>query len=105
MRLLAVTAAAILTAAPAPAPRSDPAGDMPLYVPREMGPPLAHCPETAATLARRDGERLQPRVPGKLPGADQYAAVYRRIDGCEAPVVVRYDIGGRSPASALREGR
>jgi hypothetical protein len=78
---------------------------MPLYVPRTMGPPRSDCPDTAATLARREGGRLQPRRLRDLPGADQYAAVYRRIDDCEAPIVVRYDVGGPSPASALREGR
>lgn len=105
MRLLAIAAAAVLTAAPAPPPEADPAGDMPLYVPRDWGPPKADCPDTAATLARREGGRLEPRALGDLPGADHYAAVYRRIDGCEAPVVVSYGIGGRSPAQYLQERR
>jgi hypothetical protein len=102
MRLLAITAAAVLTAAPAPVPDAEPAGDMPVVVPG--GPTRSDCPETAATLARREGARLRPRVLGELPGADRYAAVYRRIDGCEVPLVTAYDIGGPSPASAL-DGR
>ena len=103
MRLLAIAAAAVLTAGPAPAPEDSPAGQMPVVVPG--GPVRSDCPETAATLARREGGRLHPKLLGELPGADRYAAVYRRIDVCEAPLVTAYDIGGRSPARYLEERR
>ncbi|MFC7536142.1 hypothetical protein ACFQPG_02020 [Sphingomonas sp. GCM10030256] len=103
--LILLSGAAPSTPAPsAPPPqRAEPARAMPAITPG--GPQRADCPETAATLARREGGRLQPRTLGEMPGADHYAAVYRRIGGCEVPLVVSYNVGGRSPAAALREQR
>ncbi len=58
-------------------------------------PPHAHC-------ARNDGVKqvATPRTeaPGfhrldRLPPAAEYLAVYRRVDRCPAPVIVRFDIG------------
>jgi hypothetical protein len=31
----------------------------------------------------------------ELPPADAYSAVYRTVNGCESPIVVKYGIGGR----------
>ena len=106
MRLLALAAICLLGAAPAPAPVNqgvERAGEMPIIVPAEPG--RADCPATAAALARQRGDKPEAQRLGDLPGADAYAAVLRQVDGCEAPLVVSYDIGGRSPATALREGR
>ena len=111
MRLLALSAFLLLlpgaapSAPPAPAKPSGAvaAGTTPVIDPG--GPARSDCPDTAATLAMREGGRLGPRSLGELPGADGYAAVYRRIDGCEAQVVIGYGIGGRSPADAVRQRR
>ena len=112
MRLLVLPALLLLPGAapsapapsiPAPPIRAEPAGDMPVIIPG--GPRRSDCPETAMSLARKQGERLAPSPLGDLPGADVYASVLRVVDGCEAPVVIRYDLGGRSPASALAERR
>ena len=50
--------------------------------------------------AARRGGKLGPSLLSQLPAADMYNAVYRRIGGCEAPIIVRYDVGG-----ATRNGR
>ena len=63
--------------------------------PAKFEPPKADCPSTMAvhhTVER--GKAVKPRKLGELPPANQYAAVYRRIGGCEAPLVVRYKVGG-----------
>jgi hypothetical protein len=55
----------------------------------------AECPRTTAHIAvDRDG-KLQPRKLNELPPANAYKAVYRRVGGCEVPVVVRYGVGRR----------
>jgi hypothetical protein len=58
-------------------------------------PTAEHCPRTAHYYAYRDGKPLQPRKLTELPPANAYSAVYRRIAGCEVPVVVRYGVGRR----------
>ena len=54
--------------------------------------PAAHCPRTRSYLADQDGlYRGPPLVPRKLtelPPATTYMAVYRRVDGCEAPMTM-----------------
>ena len=55
--------------------------------------PAPNCPRPTGYHAVRQGERLQPRKLNQLPDANAYAAVYRRIRGCEVPVVVRYGVG------------
>jgi hypothetical protein len=40
------------------------------------------------SLARRLGERAEPRKLGDLPPAQPFAAVDRRIDGCAAPMLM-----------------
>ena len=53
------------------------------------------CPRTTSVYAWRRGEPLQPRKLTELPPANAYSAVYRRIGGCEVPVVVKYGVNSR----------
>ena len=53
------------------------------------------CPRTTAQLAVQRDKKLVPRHLDELPPANLYKAVYRRVGGCEEPVIVRYDIGRR----------
>jgi hypothetical protein len=55
----------------------------------------AQCPRTTAQLAVQRDKKLVPRHLSELPPANLYKAVYRRVGGCEEPVIVRYDIGRR----------
>jgi hypothetical protein len=41
------------------------------------------------------GKPLTPRRLNELPDGNLYLTVYRRIDGCEVPIVVRYGVSGR----------
>lgn len=64
-----------------------------------LAAPAAHCPRTTSHHAfdrgKLDrGKSVKPRKLGELPPANQYAAVYRLVRGCEVPLVVRYNIGG-----------
>jgi len=60
---------------------------------------LGLCPQTAAQMAadrvRKSGGRDLFHKLTELPPADGYVAVYRRVNGCEAPIVVKYGIGRR----------
>jgi len=55
----------------------------------------AECPRTSAHIAVERGKGPPMRKLNELPPANAYKAVYRRINGCEVPVVVRYDVGRR----------
>jgi len=61
--------------------------------PAKFEPPKAGCPRIAAFHTLDRGKAVKPRKLGELPPANQYAAVYRRINGCEVPLVVRYKVG------------
>ncbi len=65
---------------------------MPLINP---SPEAANCPPISRYHAARRGARPDAKTLAELPGADHYKAAYRRIDGCEAPIVVSYGVGGR----------
>ena len=58
------------------------------------GPASAICPPTSRYEAARRGGKLPPSLLTELPGADMYNAVYRKVGGCEVPMIVRYDVGG-----------
>jgi hypothetical protein len=100
MRLLLLSLAAILPAgsAAAPAPQTDivhppfAAGEMPVIDPSPDA--KGDCPPISRYHAMRRGGPLAPRNLTELPAADHYKAVYRRIDGCEAPIIVGFDVGG-----------
>ncbi|MFL6775381.1 MAG: hypothetical protein ACJ8EH_12720 [Sphingomicrobium sp.] len=57
-----------------------------------LGPPAANCPNTTSYLADKSslyrGEPLAPRKLTELPSAAGYMAVYRVINGCEAPLTM-----------------
>ena len=53
----------------------------------------------AADRARKaDGSALFHKLT-ELPPGNAYVAVYRQIDGCEAPIVIRYDVRGSKGAA------
>ena len=78
MLLLAVT----LFAASAIA---EPARDMPVINPAPEG---AFCPETPMSLARKMGKTPRAIPLNKLPPAQAFMAVDRRIAGCPAPLTM-----------------
>jgi hypothetical protein len=60
---------------------------------------LGLCRKTAAQLAADRGRKagggdLFHKL-AKLPPANGYVAVYRQVNGCEEPIVVKYGIGSR----------
>ena len=70
-----------------------PTGAMPVVDPNAFQP--ATCPATSRDLASRRGKaRAEPKKLNRLPPADAYFAVYRRIGGCEAPMLIKYGVGG-----------
>src|SRR4051812_23729337 len=87
-----ILAAALSMTAPALAAGNFPTGDMPLLNPN-AGAPSTRPPTSRYEAARRGG-KLPKSLLNELPAADLYKAVYRRIGGCEVPIIVRYDIGG-----------
>jgi len=79
-------AAAALAAAPQPsAPQLQPKSPI--------------CPRTTSYLTGEGslyrGTPLAPRRLTELPDANHYLTAYRRIDGCEVPIVVKYGVSGR----------
>lgn len=50
------------------------------------------CPPISQFHARQEGGKLGLQKLGDLPPADTYAAAYRRIEGCEVPIVLRYGV-------------
>ena len=83
----------LILAAAAAASVPTPTRNMPVVNPN--GAASSICPATSRYEAARRGGKLPPSLLNQLPTADAYSAVYRRIGGCEAPVIVRYNVGGR----------
>ena len=74
-------------------PQPKTAGEMPVVHPdAAIG---KTCPATSRYEAARRGGQLKLQLLNQLPAADMYKAVYRRIDGCNAPIIARSGIGGR----------
>jgi hypothetical protein len=73
---------------------AQPARDTPVVDPLPQG---LLCPETPMSLARKMGKRAPKAIPlTKLPPAQTFMAVDRRIDGCPAPLTMtRYRSTGR----------
>ena len=73
---------------------AEPARDMPVVNPL---PERASCPETPMSLARKLGKRPPQAIPlSKLPPAQTFMAVDRRIGGCPAPMtMIEYRGGAR----------
>jgi hypothetical protein len=85
-------ASALIAAVPA-STSAQPVGDMPILNPREGEP--ASCPVTSRYEASGRNKKPKAQKLPELPDADVYAAVYRHIGRCEAPVIVRFGISGR----------
>lgn len=65
---------------------AQPARDMPVINP---APERALCPETPMSVARKMGKRPPRAIPlTKLPPAQTFMAVDRRIDSCPAPLTM-----------------
>jgi hypothetical protein len=65
---------------------SQPAADMPVINP---APQRALCPETPMSVARKMGKKPPQAIPlTKLPPAQTFMAVDRRIDNCPAPLTM-----------------
>lgn len=93
MRLLSLAAAALVALPAASAAAPFPARDTPVFDPNSEQ--SANCPATSRYHANRRGQALRSQKLNELPMADAYKAAYRRIGGCEVPIIVRYGIGGR----------
>jgi hypothetical protein len=91
MRLL-ILIAALSVAAPASAVESYRTGNMPVQNPNASAP--STCPPTSRYEAARRGGKLPKSLLNELPAADLYLSVYRKIGGCEVPIIVRYNVGG-----------
>jgi hypothetical protein len=73
-----------------------PVDDMLAYKPGKPSTAQA-CPPTAAQMAADRVRTSNGQIFHKLtelPPADAYSAVYRVVDGCEAPIVIRYGVTG-----------
>ena len=70
-----------------------PISDMPVVNPRENQP--ATCPATSRYEASRRSKKPGAHKLNELPAADLYKTVYRRIGGCEVPIIVRFGVGDR----------
>jgi hypothetical protein len=64
---------------------AQPARDMPIMNPT---PQASFCPETPMSLARKMGKRPRAIPLNKLPPAQAFMAVDRRIAGCPAPLTM-----------------
>jgi hypothetical protein len=53
------------------------------------------CPATSWYEAARRGGKLKRQRLNELPAASAYKAVFRHIDKCLAPIIVRYGVGER----------
>ncbi len=90
MLLLLLAATAQASAPPfVPPARID---GMPVVDPVRNG---ARCPPISRYEAARRGGKLTPNLLKQLPMADVYKAVYRRVGGCVAPIIVKYGVGRR----------
>ena len=90
MRLLLLAAAALIAAPSAAAE--------PVKAPPPS--PKANCPRTTSHYASKDlmyrGDRIAPKKLTELPPGIGFMAVYRTVNGCEAPMtMVEYRAGRR----------
>jgi len=72
---------------------AEPIGDMPILNPKaDQG---ASCPATSRYEASGRSRKPKAQKLNELPDADAYRTVYRRIGGCEVPMIVKYGVSGR----------
>ena len=88
MRLLSLAILCVIAA---------PAAAEPVKAPK--APEAANCPRTTSHYARDGsayrGDRVAPKKLTELPPAIGYMAVYRKVNGCEAPMTMVEYRGGR----------
>jgi hypothetical protein len=89
MRMLLIAGLAFLAAPIAAAPHAPAKFTQP-----SQPKALDKCPKTTTYQAYNNGKVGQPRKLAELPGAHQFAAVVRKVNGCEVPLIVRYNVGG-----------
>lgn len=81
MRLLSLAILSVIAA---------PAATQPAKTPK--APEAANCPRTtsyyAGTGSLYHGDRITPKKLNELPPAIGYMAVYRKVNGCEAPMTM-----------------
>lgn len=94
MRFVAIAAAAIAAAAIALMPVAAAAEPM-----TPGGPKPCHADQSRRADART---ALHPQKLGQLPPADLLSAVYRSVDRCPTPVVLRKDVGAPVRPDTLR---
>jgi len=71
----------------------EPIGDMPTLNPNAGQP--ASCPVTSRYEASGRNKKPKAQKLNELPDADVYRTVYRRIGGCEVPIIVKYGVAGQ----------
>ena len=94
MRFLVLSLAALVPAASAAAQSgSQPAGNLRIV---NLLPTAedSNCPPISRYHVAKRDRKLRPQKLHEQPVADAYLAVSRRIGRCEAPIIVRYGIGG-----------
>jgi hypothetical protein len=90
MRLLAVAVIAGLpTAAAAVSVQKAPLTERPIAASSEQ------CPRTTSYHAWHRDQPVTPQKLNQLPHANAYAAVLRKVRGCEVPVIVKHGISNR----------
>ena len=72
---------------------AQPIGDMPIMNPNAGQ--SASCPATSRYDASGRNRKPKAQKLNELPDADVYRTVYRRIGGCEVPIIVKYGVAGR----------
>ena len=97
MRLSTFVLPLSLLAAPASSADPRPAADMPIVNPN--GTASGKCPTTRPYHAMKDRQKPGATKLNELPPAVHYKTAYRRIDGCEVPIVAGYGIGAASRQS------
>ena len=90
MRLLVIPPAALLLLS-----ASEPEPIKPARVVDPNASAPADCPPISRYHAMRRGGPLAAQKLNQLPAADHYNAVYRRIGGCEVPMIVSFGVGRR----------
>lgn len=73
------------------------AGAAALQEPQHPGPSgrASACARITPYQAYEDGQPLKPRKLTELPPAHAFSAVFRKIGGCEAPILIKYRVGGQ----------
>ena len=80
--LFLVAALAVPAATPAAAPA-------PPTAVKVLGPPQPLCPTDLQVRPLKEGESARPERLGELPPGELVYAVWRSVDGCVEPVIVR----------------